>query len=240
LIQDYVNRPGATPDEFLLVVRFLEKQKRVDDALDVCEKALAKSPTEQVTTAAVVVLRSCGATAAQYDRVEGWLKAALAKDAKSIVLRLHLANVMEMRGRYPEVIAAYGVVLEHDPQNVAALNNRAWMMAQLGDRVGEALPLIHRAIELMGPRPDLLDTRAVVQMKLNRADLAIGDLERVTAEAPSATRWFHLACACKLAHRHEAALLAFRQARDLGLRLNQLHPLERDAWGPLFEELQKQ
>jgi tetratricopeptide (TPR) repeat protein len=239
LIKKHVSRPGAGADEFLLLVRYLEKQKRIDDALDVCEKALEKCPPEQVTAAAVVLMRSSKATPVQCDRVEGWLKEALAKDGKSIVLRLHLADLLEIRGRYKEVVAQYGIVLQNDPKNVAALNNQAWLLAQLNDKSSEALTLINRAIELMGPRAELLDTRAVVQIKLNRPDLAISDLERVTAESPNASRCFHLACAYKMAHRQDAALRAFRQARDLGLQLNQLHPLEREAWGAVFEELRK-
>jgi tetratricopeptide (TPR) repeat protein len=239
LIRKYVARSGAPADEFLLLVRYLEKQKRIDEALDVCEKALTKCPPEQVTAAAVVLVRTANAPPAPCDRVEGWLKAALAKDERSVILRLHLADLLEARGRYQDVIAQYAIILQNDPRNVAALNNQAWFMAQAGDKTGEALPLINRAIDLMGPRADLLDTRAVVQLKLGRADLAVADLERVTAEAPSAVRWFRLACAYKLAHRPDGATRAFRQARDMGLQLSQLHPLERQAWGELYEELRK-
>src|SRR5439155_3892213 len=153
-----------------------------------------------------------------------WIRAALAKDAKAVVLKLHWADLQEVRGKYQDVEAIYRSILQHDPQNVAALNNQAWLLAQLNDRAAEALPLINRAIELLGPRPELLDTRALVQMKLGRPDQAVGDLERVTAEAPRATRWFHLACAYKQAHNQQAARQALRRARELGLQPAHLHP----------------
>jgi tetratricopeptide (TPR) repeat protein len=240
LITAHINRPNAPPDEFLLLVRHLAKQKRLDEALDVCEKALEKVPVAQVTTAAAVALRGNQPTDAQCQRVEGWLKAALAKQPGATVLKLHLADLQEIRGRYQDMETTYRGILQDEPQNVAALNNQAWLLAQSDNRAAEALPLINRAIELMGPRPELLDTRGLVQLKMGRADLAVGDLERVTAEAPTAARWFHLACAYRQAHNPEAARRAFRHARELGLQLTQLHPLERGHLGAVFEELGKE
>jgi len=192
-----------------------------------------------VTAAAVVLLRSGKASEAQCARVEQWIKTALAQDVQSVVLKLHWADLQEVRGKYQDVEAIYRSILQQDPHNIAALNNQAWLLAQLNDRGSEALPLINRAIELMGPRPELLDTRALVQMKLGRADQAIGDLEHVTAEAPTATRWFHLACAHQQGHNQQAARQALRRARELGLQPAHLHPLERQAWGRVFEELEK-
>jgi Flp pilus assembly protein TadD len=77
-------------------------------------------------------------------------------------------------------------------------------------------------------------------MKVGRPDLAIGDLERVSTEAPSAGRWFHLACAYQQAHNTDAARRAFRKARELGLDRTQLHPLESQAWGRVYEDLEKE
>ncbi len=240
LIRRHINRPNAPSDEFLLLVRHLAKQKRLDEALDVCEAVLAKVPTEQVTTAAAVALRGNQPTEAQCQRVEGWIKDALARQPGATVLKLHLADLHEIRGRYQDMEAIYRGVLKEEPQNVAALNNQAWLLAQSDDRAAEALPLINRAIDLMGPRVELLDTRGLVQLKLGRADLAVGDLERVTSEGPTASRWFHLACAYRQAHNADAARRAFRRARELGLQLDQLHPLERGHLGPVFEVLGKE
>jgi tetratricopeptide (TPR) repeat protein len=240
LIRDHVGRPGAKPDEFMVLVRYLEKQKKIDEALEVCGRALEQCPVEQVTAAAVVVLRSGKASEEQCAQVERWISSALTKNPKSVVLKLYLADLQEIRGRYEEVVAIYRAVLDQEPMNVAALNNQAWLLAQLNDKTADALAMINRAIELMGPQPALLDTRAVVQMKLGRADLAIGDLERVTAEAPSAARWFHLACALQQSNNDDAARRAFRRARDMGLLETQLHPLERASWGRVYAELEKE
>jgi cellulose synthase operon protein C len=240
LIREYVRRPTAKPDEFMVLVRYLEKQKRVTEALDVCEQALTKNPAEQVAAAAVVVLRSGKPDDKQCSRVEGWITKALATSPRSVVLKLYLADLQEIRGRYQDVAATYRAILEQEPMNVAALNNQAWMLAQLDDKTADALGLINRAVELMGPEPALLDTRAVVQMKLGRPELAIGDLERVSTESPTAGRWFHLACAYQQAHNSDAARRAFRKARELGLDRTQLHPLESQAWGRVYEELEKE
>ena len=63
-------------------------------------------------------------------RVEQWIKTALAKDVQSVVLKLHWADLQEVRGKYQDVEAIYRSILQQDPQNVAALNNQAWLLAQ--------------------------------------------------------------------------------------------------------------
>jgi tetratricopeptide (TPR) repeat protein len=239
LIRQHIERPTAKPDEFMVLVRYLDKQRKVDEALDACQKALDQCSIEQVAAAAVVVLRNNKASPAQCARVEGWITKAISANAKSVVLKLCLADLQEMRGRYQEVVLLYRAVLEQEPMNVAALNNQAWLLAQLNDKTADALAMINRALDLMGPQPALLDTRAVVQIKLGRADLAVVDLERVTTEAPTALRWFHLACAYQQVHNPDAARRAFQRARELGLENPQLHPLERDAWGTLYQDLDR-
>jgi Flp pilus assembly protein TadD len=100
--------------------------------------------------------------------------------------------------------------------------------------------LIEGALELMGPRPELLDTRAMVHMALNDSQKAIADLEKaLTLDTPTAGRYFHLARAYHMAKNPDAAMRAFRKAKELGLDRGKLHPIERTACGKLFDELDR-
>jgi regulator of sirC expression with transglutaminase-like and TPR domain len=115
-----------------------------------------------------------------------------------------------------------------------ALNNLAWLLALREPHTGEALDLIGRAIELVGPEAGLLDTRAMVYLKTGRSELAIRDLEAVLGATPTASAYFHLAQAQHLARNRAAAAVALRKARDMGLVAERIDPLER----PAYERLQ--
>ena len=76
----------------------------------------------------------------------------------------------------------------------------------------------------------MLDTRAMVYLKLNRADEAVQDMQAALAQGGTAIRYFHQALALEQAGRKEDAVKALEQARDKGLDVKQLHPLERPLY----------
>src|SRR5207302_373486 len=104
-------------------------------------------------------------------------------------------------------------------------------------RAAEALQLIDRAIATIGPLPDLLDTRAVVNVMLGRSGPAVEDLRLALAEAPTAAKYFHLARAQQCARNPRAADDALRRANALGLKSADLHPLERRSYDQLMSDL---
>jgi predicted Zn-dependent protease len=129
-------------------------------------------------------------------------------------------------------------VLKSERGNVTALNNLAWLLAQKADGAAEALELIDRAIEVNGPAPGLLDTRATVNLARNQPDAAIRDLEEANLESPGAPRLFQLARAHLKARDRTAAAKAFTEAKRLGFDPQQLHPLQQDAARRLASELE--
>ena len=215
------------PRNSLLFARHLARRGRLADALDLCEAAWKTCPPELVARVSVDALRGGKASPAQEERVERWLAEARRKDAKSLVLRLLLAEVQERRGRHDEAVAHYRKVLAQEPRNVIALNNLAFQLALRWDNSAKALSLIEEAVKEAGPQAELLDTRAVVYLTQGKADLAIEDLKRALAEAPSAGRYAHLAQAHQLKRDRLAARVAYRKACDLGLSEARVHPLER-------------
>ena len=84
--------------------------------------------------------------------------------------------------------------------------------------------MVSRGIALVGPSPELLDTRGVIYLKLGKNDEAIKDFQACIEQTPSAPRYFHLALAEHQANQREAALEAWQKAK--GLDVKQLHPLE--------------
>ncbi len=130
-------------------------------------------------------------------------------------------------------------MLKVNPQSVVALNNLAWLLSRRRADCEEAALLIERAIDLYGPRPDLLDTRGMIRFQAGKPDLAVIDLSSVTAEAPSAGRFLHLARAQAAFGQRQAARQSMARARSAGLDLKLLHPIEREACRTFIAELAK-
>jgi tetratricopeptide (TPR) repeat protein len=240
LLKAHINRPGAKPEEVVMLIGYLARLKRLAPALDLCQRCWETCPPAVAGGASMAVLRAGQPTDEQCARVERWLKTAAAKDPQATALLLHLADLADLRGRFQEAEAVYGEVLKREPLNVVALNNLSWLLAQRSDDGAAALPLINRALDAYGPSPELLDTRAVVHLALNETKEAIADLEHAIAQdAATGARCFHLARAHHKANNADAAARAFRQAKDLGLRRQHLHPIEQQACGRVFDELEQ-
>src|SRR5262249_44691498 len=151
---------------------------------------------------------------------------------------LELAELRDFQNKYTEAEDLYRQVLKSDRSNGTALNNLAWLLAQKPGGAAEALALIDRAIEVHGPAPGLLDTRATVNLARDRADAAIRDLEEANLESPGAPRLFHLARAQLKAKDRATAAKTFAEAKRLGFDPQQLHPLERDQARRVVSDLE--
>ncbi len=237
LLSAHAAREGAPPEEVLLPINSLIRQQRYERALALMEQAWqTKCPPEVLAEAHVALLRSARMTAgAPLDRAERLLRAAQAASPRSAGLLFGLAGLADLRGRFAEAEGYYRQVIAVDANNPRALNNLAWLLALRGRKGEEALPLIQRAIDLYGPRPDLLDTRALVYLALERFDKARADLKAAIADTPTATRYLHLARVCRTADDADGAAAALREAKALGLKRAQLHPVELAACSNLLE-----
>src|SRR5207302_2010825 len=127
------------------------------------------------------------------------------KEAKNVNLLVQLGDVLDLAGSYEQAETEYREALKLEPNNVMVLNNLAWLLALRTQHGEEALTLINRAIENVGPRGELLDTRSVVYLTLGKATEARADAEETLKEAATATRYFHLARIQHAANNRDAA-----------------------------------
>jgi pentatricopeptide repeat protein len=148
--------------------------------------------------------------------------------------------LLDLWGKYDAAAALYREVLSRDENNGMALNNLAWLLAERSKNGKVAQPYIDRAIQLFGPRAELLDTRAAVALSRGRAKAAVADLRQAVADSPTPTRYFHLARAYLKAKQPQEALKAFRQAKATGLEPRLLHPVERVAYNQIAGRLDHQ
>jgi tetratricopeptide (TPR) repeat protein len=231
------NSKSTNPERLIMLISSLARQKKWQEALDLCEAAWQSCPPEAVGGISVAVLRAARGNQEQCARVERRLRLAVQENPKAASLSLQLADLLELRD---DAEAEYRRVLEQDSRNVRALNNLAWLLAQKSDKGSEALALINRAIEVAGPKSDLLDTRAVAYLALSESAAALADLQTAIADSPSGFRYFHLARAHFLAHNREAAQEAFHQATSSGLEPEQLHPAERLVYREMARQFEVQ
>jgi predicted Zn-dependent protease len=249
LLRKHINRRGAKPEEILLVIASYGRQKKFDEALAECEKAWKnKCPAELAGAASVAVLRDkLNRTEAELDRAETWLKGVIQEQEKAaanlkqnpkppgMVLWLHLADLYDLRGQYAKAEKLLREVLTREPGNVIAMNNLAWMLAQQRSNGKEAEFFISKAVEAVGRRPDLLDTRGLVYLSQGRVAEALADLKEAVEDTPTPARLFHLARAYHENKDERSAAATLERAKELNLTPDKLHPLELDN----FRELKR-
>jgi tetratricopeptide (TPR) repeat protein len=224
------------PTAVLALAQFLGRRHRAKEALDRCEPAWKTCPPEAVAQVCILVISEARQDKeAQAARVERWLQAALDNNPKTPTLRVALGVLQSLLERYEDAEASYRKVLEADPRNATALNNLAWLLAFKPGKGAEALALVERAIERVGRKASLLDTRALVHLALKQNAAAVKDLDEAIAQQPSALLHFHRARALLRGNR-KAAAQAWALANQLGLSEAAIPAPERLA----FEELRRE
>ncbi len=244
-------------DGTMALALFLGRQRRVNEALDLLAPVWAQSrDADVISTACLDVLSSSGqpSTPLQFERVAGWLQQAIKEKKGSAVLNFNLANVRSEQSRYDEATKIYEDVIKQAPGSALArpavnrllalsYNNVAWLTALQGGHGTDALANVNRAIELMGPQADLLDTRGIIHLSLKQTRDAINDLEIAVKTAPSPNKLFHLAQAYFQANDKEKARQYLKEAKSRGLEdrsragSGTLHLLEQPAYQKLLIEL---
>lgn len=136
-------------------------------------------------------------------RRKGDLPAAIASFRKSAELlpkepaaHLSLALLLDTLGHKSEAMKTYETILQIQPDHAVALNNLAYMMAETGGDLDEALTLAQRARQKLPNDLNVADTLGWIYIKKNLSDNAIGIFRDLVARQPdNSTFHYHLAMA---------------------------------------------
>jgi len=249
ILEDHIKRKNADPNEVLLVLNSMRRQKKFVQAYQRCLQTWkeGKCSPEVMGGASLALFRTMQAFGVppsddQVSTIEQYLNRALEAKPTSVILMLHLAELYSQRGRWDEAEAMYRRVLqpENEPKNIVALNNLAWLLALRSsdpEKHREALQRIETAVAGIGRRADLLDTRGLVYLKLGHKAAALADFRAAAADMPSPTHLFHLAYAHYKASDKTNAVKVLKLAQEQGLQANLLHPSEQDAYQRMMIEL---
>lgn len=107
-----------------------------------------------------------------------------------------LALTLDGAGRKQEARRAYEHTLKLDPSNGVALNNLAFLIAEYGGDLDQALTYAQRAKQLLPNLPEVSDTLGWVYLKKNMNDSAVDIFAELARREPNhSTYHFHLGMA---------------------------------------------
>lgn len=137
-----------------------------------------------------------------YRRAQRWDDSLKALDqAKQLAPRdanpwLQTAMTLEAAGRKDQVRPVYEQIIRLAPDNAIALNNMAFLLAESGQDLDQALTYAQRAKQQLPNNPDVSDTLGWVYIKKNLSDDAIKIFRDLVAQRPDHVTWrYHLALA---------------------------------------------
>lgn len=227
------------PARMLTLIRLLGQRWRLDEAFQHCREVETLDNPDEIAMTYVELLRTGQAAPEHFEQAINWLKKAAAANPESAQLQFQLANAYHLYGDFDLAEAHYVATLKLAPSAVAACNELSLLRILRGKREKSSLDLVNRALNLVGPLDFLLDTRASIYLALDQPKAALQDLERCIEDAPSPTKYFHLAQAQMALKNRAAAETAFAKAIAAGLHIELLHPLEKPEMEKLATRLKR-
>src|SRR5262249_792803 len=133
---------------------------------------------------------------------------------------LLLAMIDESRpGNAASAIAHYRKVLELNPDNVLALNNLAYHLAEDDKTVDEALQYAQHLGSLTPGSPDVEDTLGWIYYRKGLYRTGVKHLQTATAKNPTAQSKYHLSMAYARAGNPDQAKQTLEQALKMNATL---------------------
>lgn len=177
----------------MLLAQSAEALKKYDVALAQYQQILAKSPKLQSVQVAVgqvyQLMGDSGNAIASYRKA----MELTPKDGRAAML---LGDALAMLNRNSEAQAAYRQALQQQPDNVLVMNNLAFMIAETGGSLDEALKLAQKAMAKAPKQPNIADTLGWIYMKKNLNDSAVQVFRGLTQEyRENPTFHYHLGLA---------------------------------------------
>ena len=208
----------AEPDNIALMMagaRLAMRLEQLDRAESYLRRILERQPGNGE---AHVLLARIAARRGDREAVRRELQAAVKATPPVAQAFSMYGSVLAEETRYEEARPYLERSLELDPENPLALNNLAFVLAELGTDLDRALTLAQKATSLLPDNPDLTDTLALVYIRRRLNDNAITLLRELTAKYPERAAFrYHLGLAYHQNGDREQARREFKAALAAGL-----------------------
>lgn len=200
---------------------FLGRRGRIAEAVDVLAPLVGDFPFPRIlATLQAILKQSPGALdPALTARIGAILDRARRENPGNLEIEFWVASIEERLGSPAETEAIYrrllasGQLGEEQVARVSA--NLAWLLTRK-ETAAEAAELLDRAIRVLGPDPELLDTRSLVRLSLGQPIRALEDIQAAALE-PTPLRSLHLAVIEAANDRLPEARAALDEAKAKGL-----------------------
>lgn len=211
-------KPNPGPELFVLAGRTYAALRDFPAAEDVLRKAIAANPsflpTYSMLAQIYLAQKKTADAQREFDRLAE-------RDSRPVGALTMAGVLLQQQGDQAGARQRFEKVIAIDPRAPVAANNLAWMYAESGQNLQQAVKLAEAAAEAMPDRADVLDTLGWVYFRNDLPGLAVPPLTRAVAKDPrNPTYYFHLGLAQRLAGNPAGA----RQSLQKSLELNSGHP----------------
>ncbi|MEN6602677.1 MAG: tetratricopeptide repeat protein [Bryobacteraceae bacterium] len=193
LVQKEVSKNPGRDDLALALGNIAARTGRNDVAIRQFEALVAKRPNDAMLhTRLGEIYRRAG----RGDLSVGHLRKAIQIAPDQPSPKLLLAMQLDEQGQRPEARQLYEQLLKMQPSNVIALNNLAYIMAESGTELDQALTLAQRAKQAKPEEVNVADTLGWIYIKKNLSDNAIDIYKDLVRREPQrSTFHYHLGMA---------------------------------------------
>lgn len=214
-----------------LLAVWLAERGRTGEAVTEClQMEGVDQPQRVLTLIRILTIEANRTEHGSFDAAAAEELLARAEKADDVPVRilLELGVLRVMQGRDEEAIALYERARKKSPDDVAVMNNLALALSAIPRRQGEALTLIDQAVAARPNVVELLDTKALVLLGLERFEESRELLDRICRLNQNNSRYrLHLAMASYGLKDLEQSRNQMERARGDGLDTEFLTPSER-------------
>jgi tetratricopeptide (TPR) repeat protein len=230
---------AEAPQQFPALVGVLVAQRKLSEAIALCEKAAAANESPQAALVLAAALVEGQAADADMKRARPVLAGAIQRHASNEQLLYAVGLVAILQNEHTAAEALLRRVIELNPRHVPSLNNLALVVSEIPAQREEALRLIDQALEVAGPNPGLLDTKGTILVYSGRSAQAITLLESaIQGKDVDPRHHFHLALAYHDTGRAAEAKTQMQLALDRALGAQMLTSTDRKLLANLLDALQ--
>jgi Tfp pilus assembly protein PilF len=226
----YRRAAETEPSHYSQWAAWVAAQGRGEEAVKLCLDRAKDDPSAKPAIALAAALAAAKSPPENRGRAELLISQALKSFPNDRELLFTVAAWRSMSGENRQAIELLRLNLQLDPQDAATLNNLAMVLCETPGGADEALSCVDRAMEAIGNRPELLDTRGWVLLRQARHEQAEAAFRDAMFSEPGSSRFrFHLALSLHGQGKSVAAREALEQAKHDGLDAELLSPAERVA-----------